>query len=203
MKNAAPDASPTERIPMGLRHSHTGCALVKIDPGGYFVSDHAEHVLFTVLGSCVSACVRDPMAGIGGMNHFMLPTSVDGDWDGLPASLRYGNFAMERLINDLLKGGGRRGRLEAKLFGGGTMTAGSLIGARNAEFVKTYLRAEGIAIVAADLRGDHARRVHYAAVSGRAFMLSLPRDDSSVAWEESSYAAVLDTEPVAGSIEIF
>ena len=180
-----------------------GDLLIKVEPGCHFVSGNGDHVLVTVLGSCIATCLRDPAAGIGGMNHFMLPTSVHGEWGGMSASMRYGNFAMERLINDILAGGGRRERLEAKLFGGAAMVGDSTIGLRNADFVERYLRLERIGVVAADLRGRHARCVHYAAVSGRAFMRHLPREDGSILQRESTYAVSLEKQPVIGTVELF
>lgn len=98
----------------------------KILPGEYYVSNQNE-LITTVLGSCVSACIRDPVAGIGGMNHFMLPNSERGNWNGKHSiasnATRYGNFAMEHMINDILKHGGERGNLEVKVFGGGKSLA--------------------------------------------------------------------------------
>ena len=113
-------------------------------------------MLVTVLGSCVSACIRDPVAAVGGMNHFMLPESGGSDWGAASSGMRYGNVAMERLINDILVRGGLRQRLEIKVFGGGNVMKGtSDIGHRNASFVETYLAAESLPIAAADLRGSH------------------------------------------------
>jgi len=194
-------APQTETI-AGLQ-ARQGVVVQKIEPGAYAVTRQPDHVLVTVLGSCIAACVRDPLAGIGGMNHFMLPSSTRGDWSGTPASLRYGNFAMEQLINDILRGGGARHRLQAKLFGGAAMLEGSLIGDSNASFALSYLEAEGIRIVGSDLRGRHARCVQYEPVSGRALMRNLPRADQEIARHESSYAATLARKPVEGTVELF
>jgi chemotaxis protein CheD len=182
--------------------------MIRINPGGHYVSHGSGELLVTVLGSCVAACIRDPVARVGGMNHFMLPESDTGAWGTASASLRFGNFAMERLINDILCRGGRRPYLEIKVFGGASMVGsgsriGSRIGSRNAEFVETYLREEGLHIAAADLRGDHARRVHYRPLTGRVRMLKLFHDEAGVATVEQGYAARLRTEPVAGTIELF
>ena len=134
-------------------------------------------MIVTVLGSCIAACIRDPIAQVGGMNHFMLPESDDGAWGAASASLRYGNFAMERLINDILCRGGHRSRLEIKVFGGARMIGNTaLIGPQNADFVEAYLKDEGLPIAAAHLRGAHARRVHYFPLTGRVRMLEMPRD---------------------------
>ena len=92
---------------------------VRVLPGETRTVDVADNVLMTVLGSCVSACIRNPVNGFGGMNHFMLPSSECGTWNGEDAALRYGNFAMEALINEVLKSGCRREDLEIKVFGEG------------------------------------------------------------------------------------
>ncbi len=141
---------------------------VKVLPNEYFVTSGEDIMLSTVLGSCVAACVRDPVTGVGGMNHFMLP---EGDAQS-PASstMRYGAFAMEVLINELLKAGATRERLEAKVFGGGAVLSAMQqmnIGERNGQFVLQYLKTEGIPVRAQDLGDVHARRIHYFPRDGR------------------------------------
>ncbi len=177
---------------------------VKIGPGDHYVTGKAEEMILTVLGSCVAACIRDPVAGIGGMNHFMLPESATGNWGSASASLRYGNFAMERLINDLLCRGGRRCRLEVKVFGGAAMSGGgTLVGPRNAEFVEAYLQAEGLSITARHLRGKHARRVHYFPLTGRVLLRELQIGENDVTVAETGYHTAIKSKPTAGSIELF
>lgn len=178
---------------------------VKVLPGEHYVTKDVGEMLVTVLGSCVSACIRDPLAGVGGMNHFMLPESPDGHWGATSAACRYGNFAMEQLINDILKAGGRKDRLEIKLFGGANVLAANTdIGGRNAEFVETYLAAEGLPIAASHLRGRLPRRIHYFPQHGKVFMLELPRhEEMSVVGMEQKYKHRLAKEPVAGSAELF
>lgn len=179
-------------------------SIIRINPGGHYVSHQEHETIITVLGSCVAACIRDPRAAVGGMNHFMLPESDSGTWGKASASLRFGNFAMERLINDILSQGGRRNNLEVKVFGGASIIgSGGEIGLRNAEFVESYLRDEGLLIAAASLRGFHARRIHYHPATGRVRMLELPREEPAVATIERSYVADLRTEPVGGTIELF
>ncbi len=174
---------------------------VKVFPGEHHVTRNAGEMLVTVLGSCVAACMRDPVARVGGMNHFMLPASESGDWGVAAASLRYGNFAMETLINDILKCGGRRERLEIKLFGGANVLAGGLaIGHRNAEFAETYLADEGLRLIAKDLRGDLPRRVHYLPETGAAFVQTLRRETRL---KEREYAATLPAEAECGAVELF
>lgn len=162
-------------------------------------------VVYTVLGSCISACIRDPIAGVGGMNHFMLPESAGAGWDTASASMRYGNVAMERLINDILKRGGARERLEIKVFGGGNVMNGTTnIGHRNAEFVEEYLAAEGLPIAARHLRGNLPRRVHYFPATGKVMLLELQRSEQEeVVRSEHSYKHKIEVEPAAGSVELF
>lgn len=151
---------------------------VKVNPGEHYVTRNADEMIITVLGSCIAACIRDPIAGVGGMNHFMLPESSNGLWNGQPGSLRYGNFAMERLLADIFCCGGHPDRLEVKVFGGADMIGtGALIGARNADFVEAFLRGRRLPIVAAHLRGWHARRIHYFPLTGRVLMQEMPRED--------------------------
>lgn len=139
---------------------------VHVGQGDHYVTNDPHVVLTTVLGSCVALCLRDPVAGVGGMNHFLLP---DGAQDGTAASRRYGAYAMEVLINDVLKAGGRRERLEAKLFGGGRMFDSlSDVGASNAAFAERFLADEGIPVIGGSLGGFGGRRLHYWPVSGRA-----------------------------------
>jgi chemotaxis protein CheD len=177
---------------------------VRINRGGHYVTSRGREMLVTVLGSCVAACIRDPFAKIGGMNHFMLPQSDNGAWGIASASLRFGNFAMERLINDILSNGGSRQNLEIKVFGGASIIGnGAQVGLRNAEFVETYLREEGLPIAAANLRGAHARCIHYFPYNGLVRMLEMPLVEPDVARIETNYVARLGTEPVAGSIELF
>ena len=178
---------------------------VKVFPGDHYVTATADEMLVTILGSCVTACIRDPLAAVGGMNHFMLPEATGAGWDTASASMRYGNVAMERLINDILARGGARQRLEIKVFGGGNVMNGTTnIGHRNAEFVEQYLAAENLPIAAHHLRGNLPRRVHYFPVTGKVMLLELHRtEQEAVVREEVSYKSKILIEPVAGSAELF
>jgi chemotaxis protein CheD len=178
-------------------------------PGEYYVTGHSE-VITTVLGSCVSACIRDSRLGFGGMNHFMLP--LDGSqgqsaWGAVAsAATRYGNVAMERLINDILKMGGRRENLEIKLVGGGRVLADMTtdIGARNIDFVRQYVASEGFKVMGEDLGDVHARRVVYFPQSGRMRVRKLTGGrDETLAARERQYLRQLDTKPVEGEVELF
>ena len=186
-----------------------GCFAARLLPGEYYVTSHAEGIC-TVLGSCVSACIRDARLNVGGMNHFMLPLDASpgqNAWGGAASTpTRYGNVAMERLINDILKLGGRRQDLEIKLVGGGHMLAqtGNDIGARNIEFVRQYVREEGFSVVNEDLGGDFARRVIYFPQSGRLRVRKLTAGrDETLAAQERQYLEQLDARPVEGDIELF
>ena len=178
---------------------------IKVFPGEHYVTRVDGEMIVTTLGSCVAACVRDPLAGVGGMNHFMLPASSTGAWcDGF-AGMRYGNFAMERLINDILTRGGARDRLEVKVFGGANlMRTEAGIGRANAAFVESYAKAEGLAIAAQDLNGDHPLRIHYFPRSGRVSVNRLrPSEDVAQAASEQRYRATLLRDQPSGAVELF
>jgi chemotaxis protein CheD len=177
---------------------------VKVLPGEYFVT--ATNVLMvTVLGSCVSACIRDREKGIGGMNHFMLADS--GEASAVSSSARYGTYAMEILINHLLKLGARKSNLEAKVFGGGRVMAllsSSQVGERNSKFVIDFLNTEGIAVAAQDLLDIYPRKVYFFPHNGKVLVKKLVRmHNDTLVRREKEYAARLTEAPVAGEIELF
>jgi len=178
----------------------------KLLPGEYYVTT-GDMVLVTVLGSCVSACVRDTQSGIGGMNHFMLPESVHEADNPLSSSARYGTYAMEVLINHLIKLGARRERLEAKVFGGGAVLRSFIVnnvGARNAKFVNDFLQTERIRVVARDLAGTYPRKVYYFPHTGKVLVRKL-RDvhNTTIIEREQDYRARLEKSKVAGEVELF
>ncbi|HYE01418.1 MAG TPA: chemotaxis protein [Alphaproteobacteria bacterium] len=178
---------------------------VEVTVGQHVVLDRGGAALVTTLGSCVAACIRDPVAGIGGMNHFLLPQAPGAAPDGVSAAARYGSVAMERLINELLARGGQRGRLEVKLFGGADMGHGALrIGTQNCLFVRAFLAREGLAVAAQDLGGSLARRVHYYPMTGRV-MRRLLRPDAvrRNLQVEAAYLRRLRAEPIEGEVELF
>jgi chemotaxis protein CheD len=183
---------------------HFATLAAKILPGEYFVTDQGM-LLVTVLGSCVSACVRDPQLGIGGMNHFMLPD--EGGREAFGRSARYGTYAMEVLINHLLKMGARRNRLEAKVFGGGAVMASlssSNVGIKNAEFVLQYLKTESIPVVAKDLLDSYPRKIYYFPDSGRVLVKKLHRVHNETLFSrERDYKDRLAGEKLAGDVELF
>ena len=180
----------------------------KILPGEYYVTRNDEAIT-TVLGSCISACVRDPSRGVGGMNHFMLPeeTGTGNSWldPAVGLATRYGSYAMESLINDLLKLGATRERLEIKVFGGGRiLTSMTDVGARNIAFIHDYARIEGYRVAAEDLGGLQPRKVVYFPAQGRVKVRRLrPIENRSIADREQLYLASLGQKQDGGEIELF
>ena len=166
--------------------------------GEHYVTADARVVLTTTLGSCVAACIRDPIAGVGGMNHFLLPDGA-GRMDA--EATRYGAYAMELLINGLLNAGARRERLQAKLFGGGQLfEALHDIGEQNVAFAETFLAREDIPVVGGSVRGAHARKIEYWPVLGRVRQLALSRGGDAVFAKET----VTTIRPAdTGSVELF
>lgn len=176
---------------------------VKILPGEFFVTTR-DMLLVTVLGSCVAACIRDPERGIGGMNHFMLPDAGTGV---MSRSARYGAYAMELLVNELIKAGARRSALQAKVFGGGRVMAtlaNANVGERNAEFVLDYLAQEGIPVLSQDLLDSHARKIYFFPSSGRVLLKRLARmNNDTLVRREREYQERLARDDASGDIELF
>jgi chemotaxis protein CheD len=179
--------------------------MVKVFPGEFYVTKKSDEVLQTVLGSCVSACIRDPIAGLGGMNHFMLPQHKSGSWGDDLKSTRFGNFAMEKLLNGLIKAGCARDRLEIKVFGGGNVTdTSNAVGSDNAAFVLRYLEAEGLRCAARDLGGTQPRRIQYYPSTGRVVRKLLGMTERyAVDREENDYGSKLLKQQPAGEIQLF
>ncbi|MDE3116540.1 MAG: chemotaxis protein CheD [Pseudomonadota bacterium] len=182
----AGDADGRDRGPRRFRNPHDGCWHTQIMQGEAYVTGDTDEVLTTILGSCVAACIRDPVLRLGGMNHFLLPEADIHGHDGRDGGgMRYGVYAMEKLINGILSRGGVRERLQAKLFGGANvMAALSDVGTRNADFAERFLQNEGIAIVGGDLRGISPRRIQYWPASGRARQLAIVTDASKLVQDE-------------------
>jgi len=174
---------------------------VHIIQGEYKVVSDSDVFLSTILGSCVAACLRDPVAGVGGMNHFLLPGSATAGSGG--DATRYGVHLMELLINGLLKKGARRDRLEAKVFGGAkTIATFSNVGEQNAAFAMQFLRDERITVVGGSTGGEHGRKLEFWPVSGRARQYPLTGAESqrTFALEQKPVAR---PKPVETSIEFF
>lgn len=178
----------------------------KILPGEYFATGR-EMVLVTVLGSCVCACIRDKLSGIGGMNHFMLPDSGQDQSNPLGESARYGIYAMEILINQLLKMGAKRSNFEAKVFGGGSVLRGftvANVGERNAEFVLQFLKTEKITIAAQDLLDIYPRKVYYFPSTGLVRVKKLKQvHNDTIINRETEYKKRLHYSKLEGDVELF
>jgi chemotaxis protein CheD len=175
---------------------------VHIIQGEYKVISDPDVVLSTILGSCVAACLRDPVAGVGGMNHFLLPGSANPGMGGGDAT-RYGVHLMELLINGLLKKGARRERIEAKVFGGAkTIATFSNVGEQNAAFAMKFLRDEGIKVVGSSTGGEHGRKLEFWPVSGRARQYPLTGAETQKTVAQEQRPAPVQ-KPVESSIEFF
>lgn len=179
----------------------------RLNPGEYYVTKNDEGI-YTTLGSCISACIRDRITGIGGMNHFMLPASAgDGSWKaaGLSSATRYGNFAMEHLINEILKNGGNRQNLEVKLFGGGRIIANMTdVGMRNIAFARDYIATEGLRVTAEDVGDAFPRMVVYFPSTGKVRVKRLRSlHNNTIVEQETQYLHTIEEKPVSGDIELF
>jgi chemotaxis protein CheD len=181
----------------------------RILPGEYFVT-RSDEIITTVLGSCISACIRDPVRRVGGMNHFMLPedmTQGSSNWldPSVGLATRYGSFAMESLINDLMKLGARRDRLEVKLAGGGRILASMTdVGERNIQFARNWLSLEGLKVAGEDVGDSYPRRIQYFPATGRVLMfrLRIP-DHGAVVSREKEYLSNLQKTPAGNDVELF
>ncbi len=180
--------------------------VTNVHQGDCLVSGEVGVTFSTVLGSCISACVRDKAAGIGGMNHFLLATQSGSSKDRFGESARYGAFAMEKLINAvLLAGTGRKANLEFKIFGGGNIHAGmNDVGQKNIEFVREFLRNENYGIASEDMGGNFARRVMFQPATGRALVKRLDsRESAHLVRNELAIAKRQIIKPVEDDIELF
>ncbi|WP_049976063.1 chemotaxis protein [Azospirillum sp. B506] len=209
--HAAPESSPEPARAASPRRMGSGryfnqefkVDTVKIALGEQAVSDRPDLMIATTLGSCVAACIHDPVRGIGGMNHFMLPDLLESEPDGAGMAARYGSVAMERLIDALLAAGAERRRLQVKLFGGGRVIDSSYdIGGLNSRFALDYVRTEGLTLAGYDLGGGSARRLHYFPHSGRALRRLLrPEAAADAVTRERHFITRLDRTPEEGKVE--
>jgi chemotaxis protein CheD len=195
--------APLQSLP-GFEHvrrffdPNQNCTVVKVLPGEIYVSTQEEQ-LVTVLGSCVSACIHDPVRGVGGMNHYMLPAPVDSGSDTWAADsgrvARYGSDAMDQLIDAVLKAGGKRPDLRVKVFGGGrVLPQMSDVGQRNIEFVRRYIAQAGLPLLAEDLGDVFPRQVQFHPRSGLVRVRKLRRrDDVALVAAEYDYLKRLAT----------
>lgn len=179
---------------------------VKVLPGEYYATDGQEMIV-TVLGSCVSVCLRDRYTGVGGLNHFLLPHDSSTTNSLLNESARYGVYAMELLVNHLLKLGAHRNHLEAKVFGGGNVIKDmtfAKVGERNVSFVLEHLKQEGIPIVARDLLDNYPRKVHFFPHSGRVLLKKIKSlHNTTLIEREKGYLRQVEYKPIAGEVDLF
>lgn len=187
------------------------CVVAKILPGEFYATKD-NVCIATTLGSCVSACIWDEVSGVGGMNHFMLPLTEQqahevnwGQRGLITDATRYGNFAMEHLINTILTNGGRRKNLRAKIFGGGkVLKQMSNIGQKNIDFVLQYLATEDIPILGQDLGSFYPRKVLFVPKTGQAFVKKLDNlHNDTIVKRERAYEKLIETKPVEGDVELF
>ena len=178
---------------------------VKISPGEYYVTNQ-NILLVTVLGSCVAACIRDKKTGISGINHFMLP-GAPSTKNLNDSSARYGSYAMELLIGELIKIGAMRNNLEAKIFGGGNVLSklkGSDVGKRNVLFVKEYLLKASIPIIAEDVLGIYPRKVYFFADTNKVLIRKLKKaHNTTIIDREKEYESRLNSATTSSDIEPF
>lgn len=212
IKPAIPPLKPAlpgfEHVKRGWNTKLEGYA-ARILPGEYYVTKYDESV-YTTLGSCISACIRDRVKNIGGMNHFMLPNTDAAEADAwkaasLSAATRYGNYAMEHLINEILRNGGERKNLEVKVFGGGRILQNMTdVGKRNIAFVRDYLQTEGLQVISEDLGDVFPRMVIYFPTTGKVRVKRLRSlHNNVIADQEISYIDRIKEKPVGGDIELF
>lgn len=173
---------------------------VKILPGEYFVHNE-DMLIMTTLGSCIAACIYDRNAKVGGMNHFMLP-------DGAGDSGRYGSYAMELLINEMMKRGASRLTMEAKVFGGGQVVSGMTtmnVGERNTTFVMDYLKTERIPVVSKDVLDVYPRKVCFLPGSGKAMVkrLAPTNTDTLLAQDRAAAQRAVPAATGGGSVDLF
>ncbi len=185
---------------------HFECDVVKILPGEYYATTE-DTVIVTVLGSCIAVCLRDYTKRIGGMNHFMLPSDNSISSSPISESARYGVYAMELLVNQMLKLGADKRRLEAKVFGGGNVLkgfTGNTVGERNAEFIMDYLQAENIPVLANDLLDVFPRKVYFSPDTGKVNVRKIKSlHNSTIMDRESEYRMRIRQAPKGGDVDLF
>lgn len=202
-------ASPNFELPISYYDQRFSIDAVKLLPGQYFVTTHNK-MLVTVLGSCVAACLFDPVAGVGGMNHFMLPNvnkSASELEQSQDVAAKYGIHAMELLINDLVKAGASKSRIKAKVFGGGKVVPSFVqndVGKLNAEFVSHFLDTELIPILASDLCDNYARKIYFFPRDGKVLMKRINElNNTTIIKRESQHRWELSRQAPSGSVDLF
>ena len=189
-------------------HAKLNRPMIIIQPGEYYVTKEDE-IIATVLGSCISVCLKDEKNNIAGMNHFMLPGDFRMDDVFGSQSARYGMYAMEMVMGDLIKLGGDRSNLTAKVFGGGHVLHAinpnsDSVPSSNIQFIKAFLSMEGIPILKSDLGGRHGRKVLYLPRMGKVYVKPLiPEADTRLAARERQYETSLRREVKDEDLTLF
>lgn len=201
------DLNTQDMAPNRYYDRHFDCDAIKILPGEYYATTEKTLIL-TVLGSCVAVCLRDPKLKIGGMNHFLLPNDNSVGDSPVSASARYGTYAMEILMTQIMKLGGDKNRLEAKVFGGGAVLQGmttNTVGQRNAEFVVDFLNTENIPIMASDLLDIYPRKVYFFPETGEVKVRKLKSlHNNTILDRETEYRLKLKhSAQLSGVVELF
>lgn len=176
----------------------------KIHQGGFCVLSQSDHVIMTTLGSCIAVCMYDPVVRVGGMNHFLLPEEKGVERKN-SYCMRYGNNAMETLINEIMKRGGMKDRLIIKAFGAGNvLTIKANIGEKNQSFLEHYIANEKLELETSDLGGDYPRQVAFFPETGKALVKVLCRSgDRIIVQEEENFRKKIEDKPIDGDIELF
>lgn len=176
-----------------------------IEPGQLYVTQNPE-LIMTTLGSCIAACVRDPASAVGGVNHFMLPVKgniYEDKAHHISGAMRYGNWAMEYLINQILKSGGKRRNLEVKLFGAGGSFDTRSVCELNIKFITEYMHDENLKIAAKDLGGLNARTIIYNPLTGKILMKSLSMKPLELVEAEKKYSRTIDQSQEGNDVQLF
>jgi chemotaxis protein CheD len=180
---------------------------VEIISGEYFISNKPNQLLATLLGSCISVCIRDSKLKIGGMNHFMLPGDEGDSEESHHNSARYGLFSMEKMLNELFKNGAQKDRLEVKIFGGADINENSQsVGKLNIDFIKGFLNRDGYKIASEDVGGNKARKIHYFPSTGKVMMKLISKDDNenkNIIQKERAYRLSVQSSPIGGEVDLF
>ncbi|NOU52766.1 chemoreceptor glutamine deamidase CheD [Pseudoalteromonas sp. JBTF-M23] len=185
--------------------SGRSAVIAKVLPGEFYVSKNDEYIS-TVLGSCIAACIYDEVRGIGGMNHFMLPGAKDiKDVHADDLNCRYGNWAMEYLINEVIKNGAARANLKIKLFGGGKIIRSMTdIGVGNIRFANAYVQEEGLNLVSHDVGGPWPRKVMFHPQTGKAQVKKLREmHNDTIEKREVRYLHDIEAQDAKTDIELF
>jgi chemotaxis protein CheD len=190
------------------RVTHFEQEVVTIHPGEFFAT-RDETIISTVLGSCIAVALYDPVSQAGGLNHFMLPGEMEPDDLTRDPNAKYGMWAMELLVNELMKLGVRRGDIKAKVFGGGAVLrfldgSVSRIPQSNIDFAFEYLEKEGIPILASDVGGREPRKVFLFPRTGKVLLKRIGGSLANlVEKEEARYLTTIRTEAPEGEIVLF